>query len=147
MKIPNSTLLSQYLPVDYIDTYQREIKGKKEFQPEELLKGMFTHLPWWIDGLMKWRNILVKPLGLRGGKFEQHLSEMILNQNENEIVWGMNDKHLCFYVSIWCSQRVDTKQTIGITTVVKYNNLLGKIYFFTIKPFHKIIIKSLLKKI
>lgn len=147
MKVPNSTLLNQYLPVDYTDTYQREIKGKKEFLPKELLGEIFTNFPWWIDKLLKLRDILVKPLGLQGGEFKKYLLEMIQSQNEREIVWGMNDKHLCFYVSVWCSQWIENKQTIGITTIVKYNNLLGKVYFFVIKPFHKMIIKSMLKRV
>lgn len=147
MKISNNTLLNQYLPADYTDTYQREIKGKKEFQPEELLKMMFINLPLWIDGLMKLRSILVKPLGLKSNGFKEHLPKMVQSQNEHEIVWGMNDKHLCFYASVWRSEKIGDKQTIGVTTIVRYNNLLGKFYFFVIKPFHGIIIKSILKRV
>lgn len=147
MKDLNDTLLARFLPVDYFDTCQREVRGKKEFSPKELLEMMFTRLPWWIGGLMRLRNLLVKPLGLKGDGFAEHLSEMIQCQNEREIVWGMNDHHLCFYVSVGCSSKDDDKQTIGITTLVKYNNLMGKVYFFVIKPFHRMIVKSLLKRI
>lgn len=147
MKAPNSTLLNQYLPVDYTDTHQREVKGKEEFKPEELLRVMFTNLPLWIDGLMKLRNIVVKPLGLKGDGFEEHLSKMVQSQNEREIVWGMNDKHLRFYASVWCSEKNGDKQTIGVTTIIKYNNFVGRIYFCMIKPFHKLIIKNLLRRV
>ena len=33
-----------------------------------------------------------------------------------------------------------------MTTVVKYHNLLGKVYFFFIRPFHALICKWLLKR-
>lgn len=147
MKNSDSTLLSQFLPADYSDTYEREISNKKEFSSEELFRLLFSGLPSWIDNLMKLRNILVTPLGLKNDRFEAHLSEMIRCRNEREIVWGMNDKHLCFYASVWCTTKEGETQRIGITTFVKYNNRIGKIYFFAIKPFHKIIIKSLLKRI
>ena len=37
-------------------------------------------------------------------------------------------------------------QSIRITTVVKYHNSLGKVYFFFIRPFHALICKWLLKR-
>lgn len=39
------------------------------------------------------------------------------------------------------------KQELRITTVVKYNNWLGRAYFFIIRPFHGIIVKSILKHV
>ena len=32
-------------------------------------------------------------------------------------------------------------------TVVKFNNRLGRLYFFFIRPFHKVIIRSMLKRV
>lgn len=147
METQGNTLLAQFLPANYSDTFQREVIGQEAFTPEELLSSLFIRTPWWVDSLMKLRNMLVKPLGLKGGEFKEHLAEMVLCQNESEIVWGMNDKHLCFYVSIGCSEWVENRQTASITTIVKYNNFVGKAYFFLIKPFHRIIIKSILKRI
>jgi hypothetical protein len=33
------------------------------------------------------------------------------------------------------------------STIVHYNNLLGRVYFFFVKPFHKLIIHAMLKMI
>ena len=62
-------------------------------------------------------------------------------------VLGMPDKHLDFHVSMWCGEYHEGKQELRITTVVKYNNWLGRAYFFIIRPFHGIIVKSILKHV
>lgn len=59
----------------------------------------------------------------------------------------MSDKHLTFYVSLWCKVSEANSQTLRITTIVKYHNRLGKLYFFVVRPFHKVIIRSLLERV
>jgi hypothetical protein len=36
---------------------------------------------------------------------------------------------------------------VFLTTVVRYNNVGGKIYFAVIRPFHGIIVRTMLRKI
>jgi hypothetical protein len=63
---------------------------------------------------------------------------------EDEIIAGEDDKHLDFRVSI---HRIIKKETtVSISTLVQYNNWFGKLYFFVVKPFHKIVVKSLIRK-
>lgn len=57
-----------------------------------------------------------------------------------------NDRHLCFWVGIYCSLPEDGWQEAAVTTVVKFNNLLGKVYFIGIWIFHKVLVKSLFRK-
>ena len=75
------------------------------------------------------------------------LSDTICEQNAQEIVFGMPDKHLTFHASLWCGEKEPGGQTFTITTVVKFNNRLGRLYFFFIRPFHKVIIRSMLKRV
>jgi hypothetical protein len=56
---------------------------------------------------------------------------------------GEDDKHLNFRASVLKDK---TNGTVSLTTVVHYNNLWGRVYFFPVKPFHKIIMKALLKR-
>lgn len=140
-------LIDNYFPADYEDTYSRELHCRNAITPEELFNSMMVDLPKWVDKLMKLRSILVRPLGLKSDGFKEYLPKMIQCRNDNEIVWGMNDKHLLFYASMWCGEKYDDKQIIGMTTIVKYNNVLGRVYFFFIRPFHKLIIKSQLHRI
>lgn len=139
-----NSLIDKYLPADYMDSHSREVVGRRSMTPNEFCDMAFNQLPKWIDWLMKLRNVIVKPLGLdTGGKF----TDMICDESVDEVVFGMPDKHLTFYVSMWCGEYIDNKQNLMITTVVRYNNTLGKVYFFVIRPFHSMIVSSILRKI
>ena len=56
---------------------------------------------------------------------------------------GEDDKHLNFRTSIMIDK---SKSTISLITLVHFNNVWGKLYFLPVKPFHRLIIRSLLKK-
>lgn len=142
--IPTNSLIENYLPADYSDTFSREITVRQALTPSEFRKRAFEQLPKWIDRLMRLRNAIVKRLGL---DTESRFTEMIYASSANEEIFGMPDKHLTFHVSTWCGEYKDGKQELRITTVVKYNNLFGRVYFIIIKPFHAIIVRSILKNI
>jgi hypothetical protein len=76
------------------------------------------------------------PVGSRAGYFT------VLDRNENEIVMGEKDKHLNFNTSVFIDRE---NAFIYLTTIVHFNNILGKAYFIPVKPFHKLIIKSSLR--
>ena len=142
IRIDKVSLINNYLPADYLDSFSRKVIARKNITPDTFFDMVFSQLPCWVNWLLKLRNILVKPLGL---DTESRISDQVSERNENEIIWGMADKHLNFHVSMWCGSHKNGKQELRITTVVKYNNLIGKLYFFIIRPFHKIIIYSMLK--
>jgi len=137
----NSTIMNGFDKVDYHDTYQ--IQKKTEKSAEEISKEIMK-LPGWIVVLFKLRNSIVSVFGLKTDRKnnEQDTFFTLIEKNENEIVMGEVDKHLNFRVSI---MKDESKNTISLTTVVHFNNVWGRIYFFPVKPFHKIIVKSLLK--
>ena len=142
-KCSNESLINKYYPVDYEDTFSRELNGAKELTPDDFLNLTFSKYPKWINWLLSLRAKLVKPLGL---KTEGRLSNLVQDSTPNEIIIGDVDKHLTFYCSLWSGPKEGDKQVLRITTVVKYNNSIGRLYFFLIRPFHRIIIYLLLKR-
>ncbi|WP_455640515.1 DUF2867 domain-containing protein [Parabacteroides sp.] len=143
-EIPTGSLIENYLPADYADTFSWIVICKQAITPDEFRVLAFGQVPKWIDWLMKLRNCIVQPLGL---DTKSKFVDMIHAQNSDEVIFGMPDKHLSFYVSMWCGEYKDGRQELQITTVVKYNNWIGRVYFFIIKPFHSIIIRSILNNI
>ncbi len=136
-------LIDKYLPSDYNDSVSKRIKPAEPLTPDCIFEDMFCNFPKPVAWLMKMRNALVKPFGLQGGSgFRSLVSE----RNDEEIIICKNDRHLCFWVSIYCSRPEDGWQEAAVTTVVKFNNLLGKIYFIGIWVFHKLLVKSLFRK-
>lgn len=137
-----SEILNGFSEVGYLDIY--EIQKKTQKTAEEITKEIMK-FPRWVEFLLKVRNTLVHPFGLKTEKpkDEQESFFMLLKKTENEIIMGENDKHLNFRASIFIDK---SKETIAFITLVHYHNIWGKIYFLPVKPFHKIIIKSLLKR-
>lgn len=143
-KIHNGSLINNYLPADYLDSFSKEVIVNKNITPDAFFDMAFNQFPCWINWLLKLRNALVKPLGL---DTKSRFSDSVCEKSANEIIWGMPDKHLNFHVSMWCGEFQSNKQELCITTVVKFNNILGRLYFFFIKFVHGIIIRSLLNNI
>lgn len=79
-------------------------------------------------------------IGARAGIFK------IYGKSDNEIIFGEDDKHLDFRVSLLYGQCEEKKKKVSVITAIKFNNALGKVYFFFIKPFHKIIIPIQIKR-
>jgi hypothetical protein len=127
--------------VDYHDTYQ--IRKQTEKNVEEISKELMR-LPKWGVTLFKLRNSIVNILGLKTdiGNEGQGGFFTLIGKTDNEIIRGEIDKHLNFRVSIL---KNDSLNTISMTTVVHFNNVLGRLYFLPVKPFHKIIVRTLLR--
>lgn len=114
----------------------------------------------WIDALFKLRNVLVKPFKLKtppddnsikltyekivpGGKvafFD------VLDISPTEVLMYIKDSHLNAYLSIDLIQNGKIK-TLAASTTVEFNNTIGKVYLAVIKPFHKLLIKTMLRKV
>lgn len=143
-KLPINSLITKYLPADYSDSFSKEMMTKESITSDTFFDMAFNQFPAWIDWLLKLRNTIVKPLGL---DTQSRFSDFVRERSTNEIIWGMPDKHLDFHVSMWCGEYREGKQELRITTIVKYNNWFGRMYFFAIRPFHGIIVRSLLNRI
>lgn len=143
-KIHKGGLIDNYLPADYLDSFSKEVVTQESITTDAFFNMVFNQFPAWIDWLLKLRNTIVKPLGL---DTQSRFSDSVCERNANEIIWGIPDKHLDFHVSMWCGEYRDGKQELRITTVVKYNNWLGRVYFFIVRFFHCMIIYSLLNNI
>lgn len=70
----------------------------------------------------------------------------VTDRNESEIVMDEDDKHLNFKTSVMV-ERINGFTQVWLTTIVHFNNTLGRLYFWPVKPFHKALIKSRLKKL
>jgi hypothetical protein len=137
-----STIANGFGTIDYHDTYS--IAKVSDKSAEEISKKLMQ-LPDWVNMLFFIRNRIV---GLFGLKTDKNTSKSdtffkLIENRDEEIVMGEDDKHLNFKASIFNNK---ASSIISLTTVVHYNNVWGKVYFFPVKPFHKIIMKVLLKR-
>jgi hypothetical protein len=110
----------------------------------------FSKLPDWAGWLLKIRNAAMRPFGLKTEEIGQGLP--VLRENAEQVVVGLNDDHLDFRTQF----RTDTIRLgadgpdlclITLTTVVRAHNRLGRAYLAIVMPFHRLIVRSLLKRI
>jgi hypothetical protein len=72
----------------------------------------------------------------------------VFHKTDHEIILGEDDKHLDFRVSLYLDENTETNQKqLTISTLVKFNNIFGKLYFMPVLPFHKLIVPTMLKGI
>ncbi|WP_109300249.1 DUF2867 domain-containing protein [Aquimarina sp. AU474] len=158
---PNSSILAG-TTYDYTDSYCGNLnKSHYRITQQDIGKAFFLSAPKWVGTLMVLRNKIVSVFGLKTGnnlKPEDILDTdfdlqkgtsigifKVFDKNDNEIVMGEDDSHLNFRVSLLLEPE-EMKKTLTISTAVIFNNWLGRLYFLPVKPFHKVIVKSMLKR-
>lgn len=128
----------------------------------ELTKAFAKPSPQWLTTLLVLRNAIAGLAGLKtdinkntdpSRKSDFAIGEHIgffkvYDRTENEMVLGEDDKHLDFRVSLFLEtiENNPTEKRVVVTTVVKYNNWMGPLYFFFVRPLHKLLVPALLKE-
>jgi len=67
----------------------------------------------------------------------------VLAKTGSKVILGEDDKHLDFRVSLFLDKQ---SNTLTVSTVVKIHNWLGRLYFLPVKPFHKLIVPTMMKE-
>lgn len=58
-------LVNKYLPVDYVDCFSREVVG--DVTVDDVFDRMFCALPSWGRTMLRLRDAMVRPFGLKTG--------------------------------------------------------------------------------
>ena len=146
----------EFAPLDYADAFRVKLLNHSELSMSELAHQVFgksESYPVYVRFLLWLRDLLVKPFGLKtAGDIEKILDDgewigffRVYQNSENEIIIGGDDRHLDVRVSLLRTMN-DKTSFLTISTFVRLNNLLGKIYFAVIRHFHRIIVPDTIKK-
>lgn len=149
---PNTELIRQSLEkVDFNDVFSTT---NQQDDLNVIAHKIFDTQPKWVAFLFRVRNFLVKIIGLKTTQPEDYHTQYevggyigffkLFAITPNELIMGLDDSHLNFRVSIYNSQ--DPTFNIKVTTLVQYVNRTGKIYLFFVKPFHRIIVRKMVKQ-
>lgn len=151
-KFIDESLINHVVKPDYTDVFFCDAPDGWSCSPDDVVVDFFTVMPGWVNALFRLRNVLVRPFGLKGSMFDaealeravrdgaQHRFMSVAAKSADETVLELADSHLDAYMSILFSGG-----RIHALTAVKYNNGLGRAYFFVIRPFHKAVVRSILK--
>jgi hypothetical protein len=139
----HAQIWSHFQTGDFIDNYATP----SDLTPQEAVKVAFN-MPTWVSALMRLRNIIVAPLGLKTDDIREASSDDTANlfpvtyEDDSQIVVGANDSHLNFRISI-----VQHEGHIHMATWVHRNNWIGRAYLAIIMPFHVLIVRSCVTRI
>ena len=115
-------------------------------------ENMLGYRPRWIKALMALRNYLVTPFGLKTPTRNRPVSAdtvgifPVLSESPDRLVAGFNDKHLDFRVVVDVAS-AGPGQQVTATTLVLTHNLLGRFYLAIILPFHRLIVRAMLRRV
>ena len=156
--IPNGSLAEHAFPrIDYADTYRVQLPPNAPHDIDILYQTVFS-LPStsWVVRLMSLRNRLVRIIGLKTvepqdtplpsrplqpGDKTKFLK--VVDRSANELLLGEDDRHLDLRISV-LRQENETSVWLVVTTVVRFNNWLGRLYFLPVRPFHQRIVPWML---
>lgn len=118
---------------------------------EHLILGFFAAIPGWAAGLMRLRDWLAAPLGLKTAQSGHHAPPFACGQTlgvftvrwlaDNQVLLGQDDRHLDFRLLLW----VDGGRLHHITGVRPHGGL-GWLYLLAVLPFHVLIVRASVRR-
>ncbi|HEY4965807.1 MAG TPA: DUF2867 domain-containing protein [Puia sp.] len=165
--LPNNSILNtSHKKYDYVDSYQSELNDfDNKFNSVDIGKAFFSSRPKWVGKLFTLRNKIVSIFGLKtSGDISTREKQLenfkcepgeqlglfkVFAKTENEVILGEDDKHLNFRVSLFSERKTNEtiKKDLIVSTTVEFNNWFGRLYFLPVRPFHKLIVPTILKGI
>jgi hypothetical protein len=161
--LPRQGLIAGALPRrDYADAFRVQIPPGCACA-SAVAQALFSTVPGWVEILLRLRNALVAPLGLKTGPAPQAAAPPenaitgqtgplwrigifpVLACTPEEILMGEDDKHLNFRVSVLV-EREGADNWAVVSTAVRFNNWLGRIYFVPVRPVHRVIVPAILRR-
>lgn len=162
-RLPEDSALNTRLQkYDYVDSFQGVLNDPgNNIIPTDLGKAFFSSAPGWIEKLFALRNRIVSVFGLKTPDGKDRQSQLdqfkcepgeqlglfrVYSKSSNEVILGEDDKHLNFRVSLFLGEHNETtrQKTVTVSTTVTFNNRFGRFYFIPVRPFHKLIVPTML---
>jgi hypothetical protein len=135
----------------FVDAFRIAVEGRA-LDARDAAQRMMGRTPRWIETLLSLRNALVAPFGLKtSGAGEKAPGGVIgifpvLSETPDRLVAGFDDHHLDFRVVVDVVAAGQWQQ-VTATTLVRTHNLLGRCYLAIILPFHRLVVRTLLRQV
>ena len=146
--------------VDYVDI--KTIEG--EVSLRQFISGMLSYSPWWIVCLSRVREFLVKALGLVKHEKPDILPSVrpedlsftsgdkaflfIVRAAKEDAYWVSEtpkDRHLAAFFGVVAEPMSNQSTRFHVFSAVKYLHWTGPVYFNLIRPFHHLVVSSMMR--
>lgn len=106
---------------------------------------LFSAPPAWAGALMSARNAIMRPLGYKAP--EIRCGFPVLHESAAEVISGLDDRHLDFRALLKSETLSPQSCRLTLTTAVATHNAIGRFYLAAILPFHKLIVRDMLRRL
>lgn len=157
--VPTESALQPMLAeANFYDAYTAPL-NEATLTPVEIFLRTAAATPPWVSRLMSIRNRIVRQLGLKDvGAMDNVAGKpadtyrigdrigifSIFGITENELLLGIDDRHLDVRVSILNPR--DGSKRYTVSTVVRVHNRLGHLYMAPVGRIHPIVVKALMRR-
>jgi Protein of unknown function (DUF2867) len=136
---PAGLALSALDRVDYADAFEISVGPGLPNDPDWWWDRMLSDPPTAIALALRFRNAVVRPLGLASGSLRRL---PVLARTDEESVIGLDDRHLDFRAAV----RVHDRR-LRMTTAVRFHGLAGRAYFLPVRPVHsRLVVPGMLRR-
>lgn len=151
---PGSALADWYDGAALLDSYAVRLPRGRAAGMRALAEAALATPPAWANALMRLRDGIVRPLGLKTSQSIRRERQArghvhffpVIAEHADEILLGEDDRHLDFRASLLRRSDSDGVEVV-MTTSVRVHNALGRAYLTAITPFHVLIVRSALARL
>lgn len=147
-QIDPATLLAG---AQFMDAHRLDLDGEA-LDARRAAERMMARAPRWVDALLVLRNVMVAPFGLKTSGEDRRAPRDIIgifpvvSETPERLVAGFNDSHLDFRVVVDVATS-GQKQSVTATTLVLTHNWLGRTYLAIVMPFHRLVVRAMLRQV
>ena len=140
---------------DLVDSYAVRLAKGRAADMRTLAMSALGNPPSWVRLLLFVRDGVMSLFGVKSsGEVRRSRRGAdridffpVLSCSANEIILGTDDRHLDFRLSLLRRPAAQGMPVLVATTVVHCHNRLGRWYLAAIMPFHRLIVRSSLRRI
>ncbi|WEJ08507.1 DUF2867 domain-containing protein (plasmid) [Sinorhizobium sp. M103] len=143
------SLPNPWLPgADWADRHELLLFAERMTAAEAALRAL-RNASGWAQSFLEWRNRVAAIIGLNAAPHPTH-SDLIgsipmMHSDDRETVLGYDARHLHFRIVVDVREGPADGQVIGMTTLVRRRNTVGRLCFAAAMPLLTAIVPALLR--
>jgi hypothetical protein len=143
--------------VHFADYFHLSLKNDPRYSIDYLARRCLSYNPFWMKWLMDIRDAMVGVFGLKTGGITKKSNVLyfekgsvlvyfrVSERTDDVIVLEETDKHLNFRILLQVDKNeIGEEIHFNFSTLVHFNNQFGRVYFALIRPFHILIVNSMI---
>jgi hypothetical protein len=161
VELPMKSLVSAMPFMDHADAFRVKVDCARFPDVDAFARAFLRRPPAWIAAAMRTRDAVVGLFGLKKSSDAPSATLApdeairtgtraaifrVIDRTADEILLGEDDRHLDFRVSLLYEREPESEIAfVTVSTVVRFNNMLGRAYFLPVRPMHGLVVPAMMR--